>query len=229
VGARLASVDGSLDRTYERYARSPRKQRAWAATNRGNIAIRGELLEVFLAAVGDRLAGGRFLDVGCGGGWLLTELASRGVKAERLHGVELLEGRIGSARRALPEADLRCADARRLPYEGGSFEVVAMFTVLSSLPDASSVARALREARRVLTPGGLVLVYEPRVANPFNRATRWIRAADYSEALGAGWTAKPLTVMPQIARNLGPLTARLYPVLRHVRPLLTHRLVSASR
>jgi ubiquinone/menaquinone biosynthesis C-methylase UbiE len=215
-----------LERTYGRYQRSRRRRRAWAADNPGNRAIRAELLELFHSEVGDRLAAGQLLDVGCGAGWLLIEVARSGVAQERLHGVELIESRIAAARRALPCADVRRADARHLPFESGAFDVVTMFTVLSSLPDARSVQNALGEARRVLTPGGVLLVYEPRRPNPLNRATRVVSPRQLDASLGSGWREIPLTVVPVVARRLGPLTEWLYPRLRRVQPLLTHRLVA---
>jgi ubiquinone/menaquinone biosynthesis C-methylase UbiE len=215
-----------LGRIYERYRRSPRKRRAWDADNPGNRAIRRELLECFRAEIGDRLEAGRLLDVGCGTGWLLAELAREGNDPERLHGVELIETRLAAARRAAPAADIRRADARRLPYEKDSFEVVAMFTVLSSLPSSGAVRSAVAEARRVLVPGGMLLIYESRVPNPLNRATRLLRTRDLNIALGPGWRQRPLTVVPALARRLGSRTELLYRRLAKVRPLLTGRLIS---
>jgi ubiquinone/menaquinone biosynthesis C-methylase UbiE len=220
----MSNAADRLERIYGRYQRSRRRRRAWAADNPGNRAIRAELLELFHREVGDRLAVGQLLDVGCGAGWLLVELAGSGVAQERLHGVELIESRIAAARRALPRADIRRADARRLPFESEAFDVVTMFTVLSSLPDARSVQTVLAETRRVLAPGGVLLVYEPRRPNPLNRATRVVSPQELDASLGSGWREIPLTIVPVVARRLGPLAEWLYPRLRRVRPLLTHRL-----
>jgi SAM-dependent methyltransferase len=222
----MSSAADRLERIYGRYQQSRRRRRAWAADNPGNLAIREELLELFRVEVGNRLAAGQLLDVGCGAGWLLVELARSGVAQERLHGVELIESRIATARRALPRADVQGADARRLPYESGAFDVVTMFTLLSSLPDATSAQTALAEGRRVLAPGGVLLVYEPRRPNPLNNATRLITARDLDRALGPGWSEATLTVFPPLARRLGAFAGGLYPVLARVRPLLTHRLAA---
>src|SRR5215218_7804247 len=87
-----------VGRAYDSYARSGRKQRKWAAGNPGNVAIRAELTMKLMGAIGDRLATGSVLDVGCGTGWWLRTLAECGVGPECLSGVEVLERRVRAAR-----------------------------------------------------------------------------------------------------------------------------------
>ncbi|MBK8004906.1 MAG: sugar transferase [Gemmatimonadetes bacterium] len=77
--------------------------------------------------------GGRVLEVGCGAGRNLALLASLGVPVTALHGVDLMPDRVAQARTRLPGAWLECADATALPFEAGEFEVVLLFTVMSSI------------------------------------------------------------------------------------------------
>lgn len=204
----------SLEKTYRRYANSRRRKRNWAAANPGNMAIRAELLETIVEVAREPLAGGgQILDVGCGGGWLLEQLAHHGVAEERLHGVDLLEQRVEVARRRLPGSVLQVADARELPFADRQFDLVTLLTCLSSMPDRDSVLRALGEARRVLAPGGLLLCYEPRLLNPFNRATLLVSPRLLRAALGPETTHRRLTGFPPAARRLGRLTPRVYPAL----------------
>lgn len=51
-----------------------------------------------------------------------------------------------------------CADATRLPFRAGVFDAVTFFDVLEHIPDD---AAAVREATRVLVPGGAILVTAP--------------------------------------------------------------------
>lgn len=224
---------GELARTkglYARYASSSRKQRAWAADNRGNQAIRHELLERILDTARAEIEGsGKILDVGCGTGWLLNSLGDRGVATERLHGVDLLPDRVGRARVTRAAGSIQVADSRALPFPDASFDLLLMVTMLSSMASADGVAGALHEARRVLVPGGLLLVYEPRLPNPANSGTRRIRRRAFESTLGPLSSYSSLTLIPQIARRLGRSSDRLYPVLTSCPLLHSHQLVGWRR
>lgn len=214
-----------LRATYRGYAGSPAKQRSWSARNRGNAAIRAELLDAVLTVAAEPLAAGAaVLDVGCGGGWLLAALAAGGVDAERLHGIDLIGERVAAAGQRVPGADVRLADARALPFGEPSFGLVTMLTTLSSLPGEDEVRETLIEARRILAPGGTVLVYEPRLGNPFNRATNRVSLATLESCLGPADRRRALTGFPPLARRLGPLAERLYPALSTLAS--THRLTA---
>jgi SAM-dependent methyltransferase len=214
-----------VDAVYSRYLGSKRKQRAWAADNPGNQALRAELLAKLLELARPQLEGdGGVLDAGCGTGYWLEALARGGVTPERLHGVDVRAD--GLPRRpGLPaEVELRRADVRDLPYPDESFGLVLLFTTLSSLASGQDVQRALREARRVLSPGGRVLVYEPRLPNPLNRATRWIRRAALEHGLGAPVTGHPVTPVAPLVRLAGRRAPSAVPALMHPRLPRTHAL-----
>jgi ubiquinone/menaquinone biosynthesis C-methylase UbiE len=173
----------------------------------------------------EQIAGeGAILDVGCGGGWLLEAMARGGVAEGRLHGIDLLPARVEAAAARLPGAEIRRADARALPHGDGEVGLVTMLTVLSSMPAGDSARRALAEVRRVLADNGLVLVYEPAVPNPLNRATRLITRAELERELGPFAEVRRLTGLPPLARRLGGWTPRLYPLLSRAAP--SHRLTA---
>jgi ubiquinone/menaquinone biosynthesis C-methylase UbiE len=165
------------------------------------------------------------LDIGCGSGWWLERLAEHGFSEHELSGIDASPSRVGAARLRVPEADVRVGDARSLPYETASIGLVLLMLVLSSLPDATSVENTLREARRVTAPEGVIVIWEPRVPNPFNAQTRLIRLRTLQRELGSELTVRTITVFPQLARRLGRRTEALYPLLARVPPLRTHRLV----
>jgi ubiquinone/menaquinone biosynthesis C-methylase UbiE len=121
--------------------------------------------------LGRRLRAGEVvLDPGCGTGWQAAGLRRAAPDAVVL-GVDLSAGMLGQARTAGAWPLLQ-ADAGRLPLADGSVDLVVSRGVLHHLPD---VIGALVEWRRVLRPGGAVVVAsEPtpavdRLAGPLVR------------------------------------------------------------
>ncbi len=103
---------------------------------------------------------GRLLDVGCGTGPLLTRYQRSG---RATFGCDPSAAMLAQAARRPGATRLAAADGRRLPFADGTFDVVLAVEVVRWLPPASE-RRLLAEARRVLRPGGLVvLTYAPRV------------------------------------------------------------------
>jgi len=90
----------------------------------------------------------RTLDLGCGEGRLARDLAERGYDVV---GVDASPSMVAAARETAPEMEIKLADAASLPLPDGSFDLVVAFM---SLQDADDLAGAVREAGRVLSPGG---------------------------------------------------------------------------
>jgi ubiquinone/menaquinone biosynthesis C-methylase UbiE len=215
-----------LNEVYAGYSDDRRKSEAWALDNPGNAAIRAALLKRVLSASRDRLrTQAEILDMGCGSGWWLDVFRAQGVDAARLHGIDAIDERIEIAREVLPESDLQVGDIRRVPYADEYFSVVLIVSVLSDLRTQADVEVTLREAVRVLARGGILLCYEPRLPNPFNREVRRISKRMLDRGLGPDWRGSALTVLPPLSYRLGPLAPRLYPLLAKIPPLLSHRLV----
>ena len=103
----------------------------------------------------DRLSVGRgthYLDAGCGSG-LAAQLASD--YGARVSGLDAAENLLAIARARVPQGDFRQAPLEQMPFAGASFEAVTGF---NSFQYAASPVAALAEAKRVTTPGGLVLI-----------------------------------------------------------------------
>jgi SAM-dependent methyltransferase len=101
------------------------------------------------------------LDVGCGDGYLLYR-ASLVCRAAALHGVDPSARGVAMAAGRLARAGCRAllgtAGAGDLPYGTGSFDAVLMADVIEHLEEPE---RALDEVRRVLAPGGVLLLSTP--------------------------------------------------------------------
>ena len=124
------------------WADAPQDPEPWAWERR-----RAMLLE----AVG---GGDRVLDLGCGAGRFLAALHD----ADAV-GVEIAQAALDRAARNAPGADLRLLEADgSLPLEHASVDLVWCSEVLEHVPDT---AHLLLEVRRVLRPGGRLLVTVP--------------------------------------------------------------------
>ncbi len=119
-------------------------------------------IESFSAAldecIGDQRLGD-VLDVGCGGGTLLRLLGRR---ARRAVGVDVsrqmrLLARSRQHRAGLANCTVREGDLAGLPFGDESFDLVILDEVLTSTED---VLAGLVEARRVLRPGGQLLIVD---------------------------------------------------------------------
>ncbi|MBU3065818.1 methyltransferase domain-containing protein [Nocardia sp. NEAU-G5] len=92
--------------------------------------------------------GDTVVDVGCGGGRAVGELAARGVRAI---GLDLDPAMIEIAAQRWPAAEFHVADATALPLDDGSVTGYRADKVLHAL---SEPERAIAEARRVLARSG---------------------------------------------------------------------------
>lgn len=115
---------------------------------------RGDLIRLRTWDIFDRyIVGRRVADVGGGPGVHAGHLAQRGhevvvVDPVPLH-VEQAKERAATAR-----YDVVLGDARALEFPDGSFDVVLLMGPLYHLTESSDRALALREAARILRPGG---------------------------------------------------------------------------
>ena len=110
-------------------------------------------------------AGARILDLGCSEGANLARLAASG----RVMGVDPSPRRLVEARRAAPVA---AGVGERLPFAGGSFDLVYVSHVLHHASDHRTV---LVEIHRVLKADGSVLIVETFDDNPAVRLARNLR------------------------------------------------------
>jgi SAM-dependent methyltransferase len=143
----------------------------------------------------------RVLDLGCGRGLLLLGAAKRCPEGEAV-GIDLWSGedlsdnnREATMRNARAEGvaervSVHDGDMRELPFEDASFDAVVGCFSIHNIPDAAGRAAAVREAYRVLRPGGRVAILDLGRTGEYARA---LRDAGASEVERSGpW----LTVFP---------------------------------
>jgi SAM-dependent methyltransferase len=139
------------------------------------------------------------LEIACGAGLGLGWLArvARSVEAGDLDEANC---RLAQATYAgYRNIRVRLMDAMSLPFGEESFDLVLLFEALYYLAD---VERVFREARRVLRPGGKLLVAtvnpEWRGFNPSPLSSRYLSAAELNQALlAAGFETRLLAGFPE--------------------------------
>jgi len=145
------------------------------------------------------------IDVGCGAGGDVVEMAGRMPPGGKAVGVDASEAMIAEARRRHSGhghgVSFRLGDALGLPYPDDAFDVCRTETVLQHLPD---VSQAISEMVRVTRPGGRVGVLEIDegsvvLDHPDQQTTRTILRA-FSDSFACGWAGRQL---PRLFRQAG--------------------------
>jgi SAM-dependent methyltransferase len=104
-------------------------------------------------------AGRRTLDAGCGVGYGTAMLAAAG--ATSVVGIDIADAVLTAAGAKAPaglDVEFQRGDVRELPFEDGSFDLVACFEVIEHVERQED---AIAEMHRVLAPDGLLVISSP--------------------------------------------------------------------
>jgi SAM-dependent methyltransferase len=158
--------------------------RYWKADHVRDYATRElrTVESVVLDRYGKDFEGGRVLELGCGGGRVTGHLAEL---AGHVHALDLSAAMIDYCRWAYPHCSFRIADMRDLgEYDDGLFDaVVATFNVVDVLSHEERQP-TLETWRRVLAPGGLVIMsshnrgHVPNVPTPSGQVLASLRTGN---------------------------------------------------
>jgi SAM-dependent methyltransferase len=145
----------------------------WHTTLRGKFDVWAALLNGVALRPGDRA-----LDLGCGRGAVAIMTALR-FPATAVTGIDLWRSvdqsgnSIDVARRnaelngVADRVRFDTGDMTELPYDDGSFELITASVSIHNIPTADGRRRALREAGRVLAPGGVIVIADIQRAREY--------------------------------------------------------------
>jgi SAM-dependent methyltransferase len=168
-----------MDEQYELQTHQVEDQHWWY---RGRRRVLSEVLDSLQLP-----ASVSILDAGCGSGRNMVELAAHGT----VTGIELAETSVEAARRR-DVGEVVAGSLDTLPFPDSSFDLAVTLDVIEHLDDDR---KALRELRRVVRPGGYLLVTVPAyqwlwsnhdVVNHHRR--RYTRRTLLAAAHASGWT-----------------------------------------
>ncbi|NBE53289.1 methyltransferase domain-containing protein [Streptomyces boluensis] len=149
--------------------------------------------------------GHRVLDIGCGPGYLLSELRRDLGPTGRIYGIDISESMLELARErcatdSAPGAvDLRTGRAEQLPFPDATFDVAVAVQVYEYVED---IERALDELFRVLRPGGRAVILDTDWDSLVWRSADRERMRDVLEL----W--EDHVAHPRLPQHLGPLLRR---------------------
>ncbi|MEU6425748.1 class I SAM-dependent methyltransferase [Microbispora sp. NPDC046973] len=161
-------------------------------TLRGKFAVWDAELDR-LGLTGDE----QVLDLGCGRGLVLLKAAAR-LSSGRATGIDLWSAKDQSgnsqdatwanarAEGVADRIDLVTGDMRDLPFDDAAFDLVVSSLAIHNIPQEEGRAEAVREAFRVLKPGGLLRIADFRNARRYAEVLRECGAADV-EVYDLGW------------------------------------------
>jgi ubiquinone/menaquinone biosynthesis C-methylase UbiE len=119
--------------------------------------------DLAVSMVGLKL-GDRLLQVGCGDGGILAALAAKVGLTGRAAAVDATADGVARGERGAAKGgvlvEVQQAPYRSLPFEDGAYDVVVLNDVLARVEPDERIP-TLRETRRILRPGGRIVVIEP--------------------------------------------------------------------
>jgi SAM-dependent methyltransferase len=118
--------------------------------------------------------GARVADMGCGAGWWVRFLWQRGYDAV---GVDYSPKLIERARAAYPENSWIHSRIQDVPLPDASLDAIVSWGVIEH--DEAGPGAALREFRRLLRPGGYIMVTVPQDSAPSRKSHRILERGEH--------------------------------------------------
>ena len=119
-------------------------------------ALKGRLMPEHKIFLKYMAPGAKVLEAGCGVGQVVIALRARGIDC---HGLDFAQKTIEILNRQFPDLPFRLGDIRDLPYSDNSFDGYISLGVIEHFTEGQE--KMLREAARVVKPGGCIFISVP--------------------------------------------------------------------
>lgn len=170
----------------------------------------------------------RVMDYGCGNGKWFGRWLSWGAMPEHLSGTDIRPAAIDRARQRFPQVAIGALKDGVAPFPDRSVDLVFANLVLSSILGEERRQSVASDIRRLVRPGGHVLICDFAMNNPSNPDVRAVRPSDlrrHFQGLEVVYEAR-LVLAPPLARRMVPWSWFAADVLESAAPpLRTHRLM----
>ena len=167
----------------------------------------------------------KVLDVGCGYGSWLRKFVNFGADPCKLHGIDLLEERVKSAKYVHPNMWFKQCNAEAIPFPDQHFDMVIQAVVFTSILDYATKKRIADEMLRVLNDDGLIIWFDFRYDNPWNPDVKGIGKNDLQSLFtGCTFDFKSVVLAPPITKLLARYSVMACLVLEKIPILRTHYL-----
>ena len=213
---------------YDMYMNDSLLHNRWSDENLGNKIIYHERYQHIVKLLNDfkiNLENKNILDIGCAGGNIFPLLKDLGIDEKNINGIDIRSNRIKDAKKLFPKSKLNIMDATKLDFNGNSFDIIITFTLFSSILEKNFRKKIANEILRVLKPGGVILYYDLRYNNPFNRNVLKMSYDEINDLFPNMIKKLDLvTVIPPLIRIIGGMADNIYPILSKLKFLNTHYL-----
>lgn len=149
----------------------------------------------------------KMLEVGAGSGANVYSFYQLGIRPENFYGNELVPSLVESLSKVIPRSQIFAGDILGIPTDSEKFDVIYIGTVFSSILNEELSKAIAEHIWKLVMPGGLVLWYDIKFNNPFNREVRGISRAEVKRLFPNASLVKSrsITLPPPIGRRVGRL------------------------
>lgn len=168
------------------------------------------------------------LDLGCSWGAWIRRFVKWGAKPENIYGVDLRPNAIKAVRRLRAKGYV--AHGAALPFRDATFDLAFAMLVFTSILDSDIRCAVAEEMVRVTKPGGIIILYDFYINNPFNPDVRALTKDEIHKIFrGHIIRVRRTTLAPPLARFIGNYSLAVCRWLTTIPILNTHYITTVIR